>query len=236
MPGGRRTSTSRCSAAASPRGWSPRCTSPATRCCRSTRSTNGVPDAGARERLVVAFDLDITEPEWALGYRFDIVLRGRDATPFEETQLMPAATASQTIGPYWHLLERQALADLTRFGADGRAHRGSPAAITDGDGAAGARRAASRSGRPARRPTPRFPGYRPLRTDSEGRFRFVTLKPGPVPGRGNRPQAPHFASCVFARGLLTGARAPASTSRARPRTRPTRCSPRSRTRPSAARP
>ena len=26
----------------------------------------------------------LTEPEWALGYRFDIVLRGRRATPFEE--------------------------------------------------------------------------------------------------------------------------------------------------------
>jgi protocatechuate 3,4-dioxygenase beta subunit len=45
---------------------------------------HAVSDAGARERLVSRFDLDITEPEWALGYRFDIVLRGRGATPFEE--------------------------------------------------------------------------------------------------------------------------------------------------------
>jgi protocatechuate 3,4-dioxygenase, beta subunit len=43
----------------------------------------GIPDAGARQRLVSSFDLAITEPEWALGYRFDIVLRGRRATPFE---------------------------------------------------------------------------------------------------------------------------------------------------------
>ena len=42
-----------------------------------------VPDPRARERLVSSFDLDLTEPEWALGYRFDIVLRGRQATPFE---------------------------------------------------------------------------------------------------------------------------------------------------------
>jgi len=41
------------------------------------------PDAAARERLVARFDLDITQPEFALGYRFDIVLRGRDATPTE---------------------------------------------------------------------------------------------------------------------------------------------------------
>jgi protocatechuate 3,4-dioxygenase beta subunit len=26
----------------------------------------------------------VTEPEFALGYRFDIVLRGRKSTPFEE--------------------------------------------------------------------------------------------------------------------------------------------------------
>jgi protocatechuate 3,4-dioxygenase beta subunit len=29
------------------------------------------------------FDPGLTEPEWALGYRFDIVLRGRNSTPFE---------------------------------------------------------------------------------------------------------------------------------------------------------
>ncbi len=37
-----------------------------------------------RNRLVSAFDLETTMPEWALGYRFDIVLRGRNATPTEE--------------------------------------------------------------------------------------------------------------------------------------------------------
>jgi protocatechuate 3,4-dioxygenase, beta subunit len=42
-----------------------------------------IPDERARERLVSAFELELTEPEWALGYRFDIVLRGRDATPME---------------------------------------------------------------------------------------------------------------------------------------------------------
>ncbi|HTM49200.1 MAG TPA: protocatechuate 3,4-dioxygenase subunit beta [Bryobacteraceae bacterium] len=41
-------------------------------------------DEDARNRLVSEFDLDVTVPEWALGYRFDIVLRGRDATPLEE--------------------------------------------------------------------------------------------------------------------------------------------------------
>ncbi len=45
---------------------------------------NSIPDEAARKRLISRFDLDTTEPEWALGYQFDIVLRGRAATPTEE--------------------------------------------------------------------------------------------------------------------------------------------------------
>jgi protocatechuate 3,4-dioxygenase beta subunit len=43
---------------------------------------NAVP-RDARERLIARFDLSVTESEWALGYIFDIVLRGRRATPME---------------------------------------------------------------------------------------------------------------------------------------------------------
>ncbi|WP_153099952.1 protocatechuate 3,4-dioxygenase subunit beta [Paraburkholderia hayleyella] len=39
--------------------------------------------AAARERLVSRLSLDATEEGHALGYQFDIVLRGRDATPME---------------------------------------------------------------------------------------------------------------------------------------------------------
>ena len=45
---------------------------------------NAVPDAKARQRMIAAFDLDLTEPEWALGFRWDIVLRGREQAVFEE--------------------------------------------------------------------------------------------------------------------------------------------------------
>jgi len=45
---------------------------------------NSIPDAAARARLVSAFDIEVTQPEYALGYRFDIVLRGRHATPMEQ--------------------------------------------------------------------------------------------------------------------------------------------------------
>jgi protocatechuate 3,4-dioxygenase beta subunit len=38
---------------------------------------------GARERMVASFSIEATEPGFALGYVFDIVLRGRGATPME---------------------------------------------------------------------------------------------------------------------------------------------------------
>src|SRR6266446_5798020 len=44
---------------------------------------NSIADQKARIRLISVFDWENTVPEWALAYRFDIVLRGRDATPME---------------------------------------------------------------------------------------------------------------------------------------------------------
>ena len=44
---------------------------------------NSVPGEKARQRLIADFDIELTQPEWALGYHWDIVLRGRDATAFE---------------------------------------------------------------------------------------------------------------------------------------------------------
>lgn len=44
---------------------------------------NSVPDEKARARLISSFDLDATVPEWALAFKFDIVLRGREQTPME---------------------------------------------------------------------------------------------------------------------------------------------------------
>jgi protocatechuate 3,4-dioxygenase alpha subunit len=55
---------------------------------------------------------------------------------------------------------------------------------------------------------PRGPGPVPFRgfgrcpTDDDGRYAIRTVKPGPVPGPGGTPQAPHLAVSVFARGLL----------------------------------
>ena len=44
---------------------------------------NSIPDQRARNALVARYDHDTTEPEWALGFRFDIVLRGPQRTLFE---------------------------------------------------------------------------------------------------------------------------------------------------------
>jgi protocatechuate 3,4-dioxygenase beta subunit len=43
---------------------------------------NGIPEP-ARDLLIAKFSMALTEPEWAHGYRFDIVLRGAAATPME---------------------------------------------------------------------------------------------------------------------------------------------------------
>ncbi|HEY7839313.1 MAG TPA: protocatechuate 3,4-dioxygenase subunit beta [Terriglobales bacterium] len=44
------------------------------------------PDEQARLRLISSFDWETTVSDWALGYRFDLILAGRDATPWEGTE------------------------------------------------------------------------------------------------------------------------------------------------------
>jgi protocatechuate 3,4-dioxygenase, alpha subunit len=115
---------------------------------------------------------------------------------------MPSATSSQTIGPFWHLIEHPEWADLTRFGAAG-SHLTLTGTVIDGDGNPVTDAAIElwQADPPA---DDRFPAFGRSRTDEAGRFRFKTVKPGPVPGRGNTQQAPHFAITILARGLLKG--------------------------------
>ena len=46
------------------------------------------PTRRPRRRLVARYDHDVTEQQWALGFRFDIVVRGPAATPFEEPAML----------------------------------------------------------------------------------------------------------------------------------------------------
>ena len=55
--------------------------------------------AGSRSRLIASFDLATTTPAFALGYRFDLVLRGVHEVAAEGTH---PQTPAQTIGPFFH--------------------------------------------------------------------------------------------------------------------------------------
>lgn len=110
------------------------------------------------------------------------------------------ATASQTIGPYWHLIEHKEWADLTRFGARGERITLS-GRITDGEGAPVADACVEVfQADPPMDGT--FPGFGRARADANGEFHFTTIRPGPVAGRGNAQQAPHIAIAIQARGLM----------------------------------
>lgn len=124
------------------------------------------------------------------------------------------ATTSQTVGPYFSIgLTRLKKVDLTgpevsgdRITIAGR--------VLDGDGqpvpdALLETWQANSHGKYAhpeddqRKPLDSgFQGYGRIPVDENGRFSFTTIKPGAVPGPGGKPQAPHIAVSVFARGLL----------------------------------
>ncbi len=113
---------------------------------------------------------------------------------------MAFTTASQTIGPYWHIIEDKTLADLTRFGAAGEKIV-LTGRVLDGDGAPCSDACIEiwQSDPPA---SDVFPGWGRANTDASGGFTLTTLKPGPVAGRGNTQQAPHIAVCILSRGLM----------------------------------
>jgi protocatechuate 3,4-dioxygenase alpha subunit len=47
-----------------------------------------------------------------------------------------------------------------------------------------------------------FQGYGRTPTDEDGKFTFITIKPGAVPGPDGKLQAPHIVVSVFMRGLM----------------------------------
>ncbi|HEX3536697.1 MAG TPA: protocatechuate 3,4-dioxygenase subunit alpha [Stellaceae bacterium] len=124
-------------------------------------------------------------------------------------------TASQTVGPFFHLgLDRPEWADLTRQNPsgeriviEGRVLDGDGSPVPDAMIEVWQANAAGRYNHPDDRRAdepvdPQFRGFGRAATDGEGRFRITTIKPGPVPGRGNTLQAPHLTLAIFARGLL----------------------------------
>ena len=123
-------------------------------------------------------------------------------------------TPSQTIGPFYHFA-------LPFSGGEHLVDPGDPDAVriagTVYDGAGEPVTdamvevwQANRSGRYAHPEDDRddlpleegFTGFGRCPTDGDGRYEFVTVKPGVVPGPDGRPQAPHIDVLIFARGLL----------------------------------
>ncbi len=113
------------------------------------------------------------------------------------------ATASQTVGPYFHIgLDRLCVSDLAgNAPGEKLVIRGR---VLDGDGKpvndalielwqADPHGKFGQAG---------FAGFGRVATDDGGGFRFTTLKPGSVPGPDGAPQAPHIVAAVFMRGLL----------------------------------
>jgi protocatechuate 3,4-dioxygenase alpha subunit len=105
---------------------------------------------------------------------------------------MRPVTASQTIGPYWHMLADPAAADLTRFGAvgprialTGRVIDGTGSVVDD---------ACIEIWQATPRQSAEFPGWGRCATDAAGGFRFLTLAPDAT--------APYLAVNVLARGLV----------------------------------
>ncbi len=124
-------------------------------------------------------------------------------------------TPSQTVGPFFHLgMARAEWSDLTaenpageKIAIEGRIIDGDGAPVPDAIIELWQANAAGRYNHPDDRQEdkpldPHFRGFGRAATDAEGRFRVVTIKPGPVPGRGNALQAPHINIALFARGLL----------------------------------
>lgn len=113
---------------------------------------------------------------------------------------------SQTLGPFFrHGLERPAWSDLTlpdlageRIRIIGTLLDGARAPVRDGMIEIWQADAAGEYPGPASR----FHGFGRACTDHEGRFAFITIKPGPVPALASGAlQAPHINITVFARGL-----------------------------------
>jgi protocatechuate 3,4-dioxygenase alpha subunit len=105
---------------------------------------------------------------------------------------MRPVTASQTIGPFWHMLEHPEDADLTRFGAagprlvlTGRVIDGDDTAITD---------ACVEIWQATPAASPAFPAWGRCPTDPQGEFHFATLAPDPA--------EPYLSVAILARGLL----------------------------------
>lgn len=117
--------------------------------------------------------------------------------------MSPEPTPSQTIGPFFHdsLLER----DLTELVSPDKPHAiriGGAVYDGAGDPVPDAMIEVWQADAAGRYGSEDLSGFGRSGTDANGKFSFVTVKPGPVSGPDGSLQAPHVNVSVFARGLL----------------------------------
>lgn len=127
---------------------------------------------------------------------------------------MPGITPSQTVGPFFHVaLPAYAGPELVApdvpgaVRIEGVLRDGAGEPVPDGMVEVWQAHPSGRYDHPEDPRTdlaltPGFTGFGRCGTDAQGRFAFVTLKPGCVPGPGGSMQAPHIEVAVFGRGLL----------------------------------
>jgi protocatechuate 3,4-dioxygenase, alpha subunit len=113
------------------------------------------------------------------------------------------ATASQTVGPFFHLAGNMDLGSVAGSGVEGERIRLS-CRVLDGDGVLvpDALIELWQAGANGNYNDPSFGGFGRLGSDENGICAFETVRPGRVPGPNGAPQAPHINLIVFARGLL----------------------------------
>ena len=122
-------------------------------------------------------------------------------------------TASQTVGPFLHIgfdgmyVDNLVGKEVTgeRIAIEGRVFDGAGQLVPDALIEIWQANAYGKYAHPDdTRELPLEPGFRGfgrVPTDDNGHFRFLTIKPGRVPGPEGRLQAPHIMVSVFMRGL-----------------------------------
>jgi len=123
-------------------------------------------------------------------------------------------TPSQTVGPFFSLGLEQLIVDTIapenvpgeRVTIRGRVLDGDGKPVPDALIEIWQADAAGRYAHPedtlSKAAQNKFLGYGRVPTNENGEFRFVTVKPGRVPGPHGKLQAPHLAISIFMRGLL----------------------------------
>ena len=124
------------------------------------------------------------------------------------------ATPSQTVGPFFSFAlpypGGETLANEATLGEritiEGQVTDGEGAVVTDALIEIWQANSQGRYNHPEdtqeRQLDPNFNGFGRAQTDEDGRFRFYTIKPGPVPGPSGTSQAPHINVSVLGRGIL----------------------------------